>query len=148
MNMPTDSYGSSAWGLRRQRIAWSFALFLAANASAAEVWVITDRHHPVDVPRGARLIELDAANAVTEELSRQLPSSVEQAAESARQRLRNGGPELQRRLASAYQGVVDAWSFGITKIPAIVVDRRYVVYGESDARRAISLIEHYRRKQQ
>lgn len=33
-----------------------------------------------------------------------------------------------------------AWSLGITKIPAVVVDRRYVVYGESDMAKALVLI--------
>jgi integrating conjugative element protein (TIGR03757 family) len=126
----------------------SCALLVAFNGSAAEIWVITDREHPVKVPPGARLIELDAASAITSELSTKLPSNPEQAAKTARQRLKSGGLDLQRRLARAYQGIADAWSLGVIKIPAVVVDRRYVVYGEPDARRAVSLIERYRREPQ
>ncbi|MGD9729791.1 MAG: DUF1525 domain-containing protein, partial [Nitrospiraceae bacterium] len=32
----------------------------------------------------------------------------------------------------------------ITKVPAIMVDRRYVIYGESDMARALARIEAYR----
>jgi len=44
----------------------------------------------------------------------------------------------------AYQGVADAWGLGIVKIPAVVVDRRYVVYGEPDVARAVARIDAYR----
>ena len=40
-----------------------------------------------------------------------------------------------------------AWSLGIAKIPAVVVDRRYVVYGEANVARALARIEEYRRAQ-
>ena len=54
------------------------------------------------------------------------------AAALVQQRLRDGGQALQRRIGSAYQGVADAWGLGLAKVPAVVVDRRYVVYGEPD----------------
>ena len=47
----------------------------------------------------------------------------------------------------AYQGVADAWSLGITSLPAVVVDQRYVVYGDSDVARAIARIEQHRKAQ-
>ena len=58
----------------------------------------------------------------------------------------NGNDEPSR-LASAYQGVTDAWSLGITSLPAVVVDQRYVVYGEPDVARALARIEQHRRPQ-
>ena len=48
---------------------------------------------------------------------------------------------------SHHQGVTDAWSLGITSIPAVVVDQRYVVYGEPDVARAVARIEQRRRTQ-
>ncbi|HEP9542705.1 TPA: DUF1525 domain-containing protein, partial [Pseudomonas aeruginosa] len=53
----------------------------------------------------------------------------------------------QRSLASAYQGVADAWGLGVAKVPAVVVDRRYVIYGEPDVALALSRIARYRREQ-
>lgn len=116
------------------------------TASAAEVWVVTDREHPIHALHGARLIELDAPARVKAELAAQLPSDPAQASLIARQRLQRGGAQLQQRLANAYQGVIDAWSLGIRKVPAIVIDRRYVIYGETDVARAIARIEDYRRR--
>lgn len=119
---------------------------LAANASAASVQVFTDRDHPVQAPTGIRVVELDAASSLEAELSFPLPPDPTRAAAIARARLNAGGASLQRRLAVAYQSVVYAWSLGIEKIPAVVVDRRYVVYGVSDVARAVSIIDRYRRK--
>lgn len=61
-----------------------------------------------------------------------------------RQRLYDGGEALQRRIGHAYQGVADAWGLGIAKIPAVVIDRRYVVYGEPDVPHAVARIDAYR----
>jgi integrating conjugative element protein (TIGR03757 family) len=119
------------------------ALFLAVTANATEVWVIADRQHPV---RGHpdRLIELDAPARLEAELSAGLPGNSDAANTMLRRRLQAGGTALQQRMAAAYQGIVDAWHLGITRIPAIVVDRRYVVYGEPDMALAVSRIERYR----
>jgi|SRR5579883_2824375 len=119
---------------------------LAANASTTSVQVFTDRAHPVEAPPGTRVVELDAPTSLEAGLSFRLPPDPTRAAAIARARLNAGGAPLQRRLTVAYQGVVYAWSLGIEKIPAVVVDGRYVVYGVPDVARAVSLIDRYRRK--
>lgn len=118
-----------------------------AHAAAADVRVFTDRHHAVEAPSGVYVVELDAPARIEAELAANLPADPAQAAAIVRQRLQDGGTPLQRRLANAYQGLTDAWSLGVTKIPAVVVDRRYVVYGETDVSRALARIEEYRRMQ-
>jgi integrating conjugative element protein (TIGR03757 family) len=94
---------------------------------------------------GEQLIELDEAPRIEAELSAALPADPGQATAIVKRRLSQGGADLQRRIATAYQGVADAWSLGITTIPAVVVDQRYVVYGEPDVARAIARIEQHRR---
>lgn len=124
-------------------------LVLAATASVAaatEVWVITDRTHPVS-GHADRHIPLDAVPQLEVALAEGLPPEPGKAAAIVRQRLKQGGTDLQRRIGTAYQGVADAWSLGITKVPAVVVDRRYVVYGETDVARAVARIERHRRAQ-
>lgn len=118
-----------------------------AHAAAADVRVFTDRHHAVEAPSGVYVVELDAPARIEAELAANLPADPAQAAAIVRQRLQDGGTPLQRRLANAYQGLTDALSLGVTKIPAVVVDRRYVVYGETDVPRALARIEEYRRMQ-
>ena len=124
----------------------SFAAFSPA-AFAADVVVVTDSRHPVKTMGGERLIELNEAHRIEAELSAGLPTDPEQATAIVKRRLNGGGADLQRRIASAYQSVTDAWSLGITSLPAVVVDRRYVVYGESDVARAVARIEQHRRTQ-
>ncbi|EMH0819444.1 TIGR03757 family integrating conjugative element protein [Pseudomonas aeruginosa] len=124
----------------------SLAVFSPATF-AADVVVVTDSRHPVKTMGGERLIELDETPRMEAELSAELPAAPEQAAATVKRRLSQGGADLQRRIASAYQGVTDAWSLGITSIPAVVVDQRYVVYGEPDVARAVARIEQRRRTQ-
>lgn len=127
-------------------IAWCAGM-LSSSALAADVLAITDSRHPVQAPGGVRIIELDAPARIEAELAANLPADPGEAAAVAQQRLRDGGTELQRRIRQAYQAVADAWGLGVVKIPAVVVERRYVVYGESDVAEAIARIEAYRRAQ-
>ncbi|MFP9230765.1 TIGR03757 family integrating conjugative element protein [Pectobacterium cacticida] len=124
----------------------AICLLLAGPIHAAETWVITDANHPI-TGQPDRLIVLDAAQQIERDLSKDLPADSQQAAALVQQRLNAGGVTLQKQLAGAYQGVTDAWSLGITSLPAIVVDQRYVVYGETDVARAVARIEQYRRAQ-
>jgi integrating conjugative element protein (TIGR03757 family) len=99
----------------------------------------------LEAPTDVHVIELDAPAHIELELALDLPSNLTQAAAIVQQRLTNGGAELQHRLAAAYQGLTVAWNLGITKIPAVVVDQRYVVYGEPNVPRALARIDEYRR---
>ncbi|MGP3790542.1 TIGR03757 family integrating conjugative element protein [Pseudomonas sp. B392_1p] len=135
--------------------AWKSPLALAAGFCAAllgslaladDILVVTDSHHPVQAPAGVRVIELDLPARIKAELAADLSSDARRSAALAQQRLRDGGVALQQRIGTAYQGVVDAWSLGITTIPAVVVDH-HVVYGEPDVAAAVALIEAHRRAQ-
>jgi integrating conjugative element protein (TIGR03757 family) len=119
-----------------------FVLFLASFGLPvpAEVLVVTDRRHPVRANPDARVIELDQATRIEAELSAGLPADPEQAADIARRRVHD--PEWQRRLLDAWQGLAEARSLN----PAVIVDRRYVVYGDPDVSRAVARIDAYRSK--
>lgn len=119
----------------------------ASHAAATDVLVVTDAHHPVRAARDARIIELDLPARIEAELARALPPDPARATEIAQQRIRQGGAALQRRISNAYQGVADARSLGIATIPAVIVDRRYVIYGETDVARAVARIAAYRKTQ-
>lgn len=134
------------WRTLGLAVALPAALAVFSPATfAADVLVVTDSRHPVKTMGGERLIELDEPSGIEAELSAQLPTDAEQATAMVKRRLNTGGADLQRRIASAYQGVTDAWSLGITSIPAVVMDQRYVVYGEPDVARAVARIEQHRR---
>jgi len=133
--------------LRRSLTSVALLTALAATAAHASdaLIVVTDSRHPVQAPPGARVILLDQAARIEAELAADLPSNPARSTALVQQRLKDGGAPLQRGLANAYQGVVDAWSLGVTAIPAVVVDQRYVVYGEPDATKAVARIEAHRR---
>ncbi|NMG56443.1 TIGR03757 family integrating conjugative element protein [Aromatoleum aromaticum] len=116
----------------------------STTAFAADVLVVTDSRHPVQSMAGARIIELDRPALIEAELSAGLPTEPGLATALVRQRLSGGQGDLQRQMGLAYQGVADAWGLGIAKIPAVVADRRYVVYGEPDVARAVARIDAYR----
>ena len=123
-------------------------LLVSSYVQAADVLVFTDQQHAVVAPNDVPVINLDAPAEIEAELASGLPADSQRAEAIVLQRLGDGGSDLQARLAEAYPGVVDAWNLGITKLPAIVVERRYVVYGDADVSRAITTIEAYKRAQQ
>lgn len=124
-------------------------LLVTSSVVTAEVWVITDSRHPVTGAHAAdRVIELDAAQRLEAELSAQLPADPKQATALVQQRLQQGGQALQQRLHTAHQGVTDAWSLGITTVPAVVVNQRYVVYGVNDISQALARVASYQQEQQ
>nr|WP_262384146.1 TIGR03757 family integrating conjugative element protein [Pseudomonas fragi] len=107
----------------------------------ADALVVTNKTHPVTAVVGTRIVLLDQQHHLETELSRALPSDPQQAAAIIQNRLNSpSGKRLQSDLAKAQQALTDAWSMGIEKIPAVVVDRRYVVYGEPDVAKALELI--------
>ncbi|CAK1326957.1 integrating conjugative element protein, PFL_4709 family [Burkholderia pseudomallei] len=117
---------------------------LTSRVIAAEIWIVTDSTHPVRTVPGARVIELDAPARLESELSANLPPDPHEAAARVQQRLAAGHAALTQQLATAYQAVTDAWSLGVTHAPAVIVDQRYVVYGDPDAAHAMARIHSYR----
>ena len=124
-------------------VTWS-CVALFSPLAAADVLVVTDSHHPIKIMGGERVIELDLPGRIEAELSAGLPADPGQAEAIVQQRLREGKETLQRRIGRAYQDVTDAWGLGVVKIPAVVIDRRYVVYGEPDVARAVARIDAHR----
>ncbi|AVI83139.1 integrating conjugative element protein [Pseudomonas syringae pv. tomato] len=126
----------------------AFLILIAATQVSfanAETWIITDRNHPVQASAHVRLILLDESEQLELKLSEGLPANPQQATAIMQQRLKSSDAQrLQRDLALAQQNLVDAWSIGVTKVPAVVVDRKFVVYGETDATAAEHRIAQWR----
>lgn len=119
---------------------------LATGTAHAETWAITDAAHPLtSVPADVRVIKLDDQQRIEEQLSRKLPSNPHQAALAVTELMGTpAGAALMQQLAVAQQGNADAWSIGVSKVPAVVVDRRHVVYGQPDVAAAIQSINRAR----
>lgn len=126
------------------KVVLSLAFLSITTFTQAQTWVFTDQALSITSPGPARIILLDQQQHLESELSRAPPpSDPHQAAAIIQSRLNTpSGKRLQTDLAKAQQDLADAWSLGITKIPAVVVDRRYVVYGEPDVAKALVLINN------
>ncbi|WP_162882167.1 TIGR03757 family integrating conjugative element protein [Pseudomonas coronafaciens] len=129
-------------------IRMAFLILIAAIQvpfANAETWVITDGNHPVQASAHVRLILLDEQERLETKLSEGLPANQQQAIAIMQQRLKSADAQrLQRDLALAQQNLVDAWSIGVTKVPAVVVDRTFVVYGEPNVLAAEQRIAQWR----
>lgn len=111
----------------------------------AEVWVFTDSAHPViNLYPKYRIVLLNKPAQVMTQLNKDLPADPRRAETMVKQRLT---PELHRTMQEILQGVIDAKTLGVQKIPAVVVDRQYVIYGENNVRKAVQTIEQQRRQQ-
>lgn len=124
-------------------------LLMLPAAALAEALVYTDKAHTVSAAIDARVVLLDRQHHLETDLSRDLPPDPQLAAAIIHVRLSSpSGKRLQSDLTKAQQDITDAWSMGIEKIPAVVVDRRYVVYGEPDVAKALELINRARSQPQ
>ncbi|MEA9585992.1 TIGR03757 family integrating conjugative element protein [Xanthomonas sp. WHRI 10064A] len=120
-----------------------------ARAVEAEVRVFTDSAHPVTIHAGVTVTELDAPARLVATLGAGLPNDPARAEAIMRRRLKDAPPgaPAPAQIAHAYQGVADAYNAGIVKLPAVMVDGRYVVYGEPNVSRALASIAAYRSSQ-
>ncbi|MDR2031238.1 MAG: TIGR03757 family integrating conjugative element protein [Azoarcus sp.] len=132
--------------MSRRFLFLAFGCAFAVHAGAADIRVYTDHSIALQHTRGAKIVFLDAPQHLEQALSAGLPADAGRAGVIARQRLQAGGAHLRREFANAWQGVTDAWRLGITKIPAVVADGRYVIYGESDVAKAVARIAAFRSK--
>lgn len=123
-------------------------LVLPFSVSAGVVLYTTSDNPPTNTGGEAEIVYLDASETLTDawftgqgiELSAQNAPQVAQALQS---------PEWQAQeaqLQQAYQGVIRAWQLGVERIPAVVVDDKWVVYGATDIDRARSEVELYRQQ--
>ncbi|ALM54086.1 TIGR03757 family integrating conjugative element protein [Halomonas huangheensis] len=109
----------------------------------AGVEVFTVAGEPIiNAPASAAVVELDAPARLDAQISRDLPADPDRAKQVLQSRM--SGPEWQatlKRYGEIYTGVARAWMLGIEKVPAVVLDGRYVVYGEPEVRVALEEID-------
>ncbi|CNL86843.1 TIGR03757 family integrating conjugative element protein [Yersinia aldovae] len=114
-------------------ICYLAALFVSVGAFANTA-IYTNGFHPVsaispDIP----VIYLDAPDSVQREIFGSLPVDPAQAERQVRElQASSAFKTLEQQLVAAYQGVINAWSLGLIKYPAVVFGDKWVVYGTTD----------------
>ena len=134
---------------RSPGVALAWALALAAwpgpGASAGDVVAFTLSSMHLRASVGAQVHVLDARDGHAEAFGADLPDDPERALAEARRRMATpAGRAALARIAAAAAGNALAGRLGIEKLPAVVVDGRYVVYGVRDVARAIERVEAWR----
>lgn len=124
-------------------------LFSAAPIALAQPTIYTTSRYPVaDVEPGVQVFVLDEAQQLEQALFPALAGNEQQAEQQARQRMQQPDwKTTEARLTGAYQALVTAWSLGVEKVPAVVIDGRYVVYGTTDTRQAQQKLDEWREQQ-
>lgn len=111
-----------------------FFLFLVSHVAGAQTVIYTTTRYPVsDTDVDTQVYMLDEAQRLEQSLFPALAGEAQRAEQQARQRMQQPDwKEIEARLTGAYQSLLSAWSLGVEKVPAIVFDGHYVVYGTTD----------------
>ena len=129
----------------RAALVWALVLAASPAAGAGDVVAFTLSSMPLRASGGATVHVLDARDGYAEAFGADLPDDPERALAEARRRVSSPeGRATLERLAEAAAGNVLAGRLGIKKLPAVVVDGRYVVYGVRDVARAVERVEAWR----
>lgn len=118
-----------------------------SGASDVPIVVYTTRGLPplrnVDVATQIRV--LDAVDASLHRLKFSYPGDPATARAHALTALDSeAGQALVPQLKHSAQSIALAWQHGITRLPAVLVDNAYVVYGDYDVHRALRRVARYR----
>lgn len=128
--------------MRINPILLNISLLLCSLNAYASVTIVTDSVHPLhNIPNEARIIMLDDCIELHSTLSNNLPNDPVQAEQLVKARLTVIGDSYQQSIQHALQDALEAYQLGVTKIPAVIQDNRYMVYGELDVSVALQLIE-------
>lgn len=122
-----------------------FLLTLPLSGTARTVLYTTHDRPPESRDDTVEVVYLDAADTLQDEWFHQ--QGIELSEENAPQiiaLLQSSKWQAQEsRLTQAYQGIIQAWQLGVARVPAVVVDDQWVVYGLTDIHRAQKEIHQF-----
>jgi len=80
-----------------------------------------------------KILNLDAVKAVTQHLNHDLPLNEDAALKLVKERIDAIGPNtFNKQILQAYQPLIRAMQLGVDRIPAVVFDNQFVIYGTTD----------------
>jgi integrating conjugative element protein (TIGR03757 family) len=121
---------------------------LTASEVQAEVWVFTTHLLPPlsGMERADRVFTLDAAQHDLSQLAFPHRGTEEEARRKAMAIIASPqGQAALQKIEQSSEALMTAWMQGIDQLPAVLVDREYVVYGGRSVDDALQRIEAYRR---
>ncbi len=121
-----------------------------AQEAPESVWVFTTQRLPAlqRLDLATEVFVLDTIEKPLKNLSFQNPKNETAARQHAMAVIRSSeGQAVLAQLKTHAQAVAIAWQSGIAKLPAVLIDGNYVVYGEYDVQVAIDRITRFRHGQ-
>lgn len=118
-----------------------------AQAADATVWVFTAARLPPlhNVNHADRLFVLDHADSALRQLSFPNPGNAAAARDKAMAIIQSPqGRAAIARMRDSAEATTVAWQYGIEKLPAVLVDERFVVYGVYDVVSALGSVRDAR----
>jgi len=122
-------------------------LLAVKSASASEVWVFTAEGSPPlrSIELADQHFVLRMNDPTLKSLDFPNPGSDAAAKRMALAQIQSPlGQRLIARIRTNNEARITAWMIGIQRVPAVLVDREYVVYGGDDVRSAVESIRRYR----
>lgn len=133
----------------RLRIYFALATIFASFGGMAQTVIYTTPARSVADPQPGVLVQmLENVHSLEQALFPLLSDNPVQAEQQARARMQQPDwREQETLLTRAYQAMLDARTVGIEKVPAVVFDNRYVVYGTTDVALAQQKLDAWRGSQ-
>ena len=135
-------------------LAWAglslCTLSARAETAPTSVWVFTTDRLPEirGLDLATQVLTLDAIKKPLKSLSFVYPGTEEAARQQALAVINSPkGQDVLAQMRTNAQAVALAWQHGIDKLPAVLVDETYVVYGVYDVRSALDRVERVRHAQ-
>ncbi|WP_079969499.1 TIGR03757 family integrating conjugative element protein [Salmonella enterica] len=135
--------------MRQIPLFFALATAFLSSGGLAQTVIYTTPAWPVADPQPGVLVQiLENVHQLEQSLFPQLSDNPAQAEQQARARMQqHDWREREARLTRAYQALLDARTVGIEKVPAVVFDDKYVVYGTTDAALARQKLDAWRESQ-
>jgi len=129
---------------------------LAVDPPVHTIEVFTTRDRPVTGRQGrdaasadatptVEVYRVDAIRALEARLSRDLPVDAGASERIVLERLKQLDATARDQLHHAASGLAKATQYGIDRIPAVVIDGQWVVYGRTDVAGALAQLDRWQR---
>mgnify|MGYP001792379226 CR=1 FL=1 len=128
-------------------VAAVLPLLASRSVAASEIWVFTAEGAPAlrSIERADQHFVLRLNDPTLKKLTFPYPGSEAAARKMALAQIQSPqGKALISRIRTNSEARVMAWMIGIERLPAVLVDRAFVVYGGDDVSSALDAIARHR----
>ena len=122
-----------------------FLSLFVMSSCYADIVIYTSHRYPVnEPPPHIQVVYIDAQEKLEDEIFNNLSAVSDIAEEQAKEIINSPEwEEYEKQLIELSNGMLKAWELKLKKIPAIVFNEKYVVYGTTDIEYAENRLRRY-----